>query len=93
MDIGVVETCGKHGEIITALKLFVKRNLKEKHLVENVGVDRKMVLQFLFNGLRTETQLKWLWITLRSYRAIGLVLDFIPRLVCGRQKIPQRFGY
>jgi hypothetical protein len=26
------------------------------------------------------------------YRAIGLVLDFIHRLVCGRQKIPQRFG-
>jgi hypothetical protein len=25
-------------------------------------------------------------------RAIGLVLDFIHRLVCGRQKIPQRFG-
>jgi hypothetical protein len=25
------------------------------------------------------------------YRAIGLVLDFIHRLVCGRQKIPQRF--
>jgi hypothetical protein len=24
------------------------------------------------------------------YRAIGLVLDFIHRLVCGRQKIPQR---
>jgi hypothetical protein len=23
------------------------------------------------------------------YRAIGLVLDFIHRLVCGRQKIPQ----
>jgi hypothetical protein len=27
-----------------------------------------------------------------SYRAIELVLDFIHRLVCGRQKIPQRFG-
>jgi hypothetical protein len=26
------------------------------------------------------------------YRAIGLVLDFIHRLVCGRQKIPQCFG-
>jgi hypothetical protein len=26
------------------------------------------------------------------YRALGLVLDFIHRLVCGRQKIPQRFG-
>jgi hypothetical protein len=26
------------------------------------------------------------------YRAIGFVLDFIHRLVCGRQKIPQRFG-
>jgi hypothetical protein len=26
------------------------------------------------------------------YRAIGLVLDFIHRLVCGRQKIPERFG-
>jgi hypothetical protein len=26
------------------------------------------------------------------YRAIGLVLDFIHRLVCGRQKLPQRFG-
>jgi hypothetical protein len=26
------------------------------------------------------------------YRAIGLVLDFIHRLVCGRQKISQRFG-
>jgi hypothetical protein len=25
------------------------------------------------------------------YRAIGLVLAFIHRLVCGRQKIPQRF--
>jgi hypothetical protein len=27
-----------------------------------------------------------------NYRAIGLVLDFIHRLVCGRRKIPQRFG-
>jgi hypothetical protein len=27
-----------------------------------------------------------------EYRAIGLVLDFIPRFVCGRQIIPQRFG-
>jgi hypothetical protein len=27
------------------------------------------------------------------YRAIGLVLDFIHRLVCGRQKIPQRTTY
>jgi hypothetical protein len=26
------------------------------------------------------------------YRAIGLVLDVIHRFVCGRQKIPQRFG-
>jgi hypothetical protein len=26
------------------------------------------------------------------YRAVGLVLDFIHRLVCGRQKIPQRHG-
>jgi hypothetical protein len=26
------------------------------------------------------------------YRAIGLVLGFIHRLECGRQKIPQRFG-
>jgi hypothetical protein len=26
------------------------------------------------------------------YRAIGLVLDFIHRLVRARQKIPQRFG-
>jgi hypothetical protein len=33
----------------------------------------------------------WRWCML--YRAIGLVLDFIHRLVCGRQKIPQRFGY
>jgi hypothetical protein len=28
----------------------------------------------------------------RMNRAIGLVLDFIHRLVGGRQKIPQRFG-
>jgi hypothetical protein len=27
-----------------------------------------------------------------SLRAIGLLLDFIHRLVCGRQKIPKRFG-
>jgi hypothetical protein len=27
-----------------------------------------------------------------QYRAIGLVLDFIHRLVCGRQIIQQRFG-
>jgi hypothetical protein len=32
----------------------------------------------------------WRWCML--YRAIGLVLDFIHRLVCGRLKIPQRFG-
>jgi hypothetical protein len=29
---------------------------------------------------------------LSEYRAIGLVLDFIHSLVCGRQKIPQVFG-
>jgi hypothetical protein len=32
----------------------------------------------------------WRWCML--YRAVGLVLDFIHRLVCGRQKIPQRSG-
>jgi hypothetical protein len=36
-------------------------------------------------GLQVIKSVNW-------YRAIGVVLDFIHRLVCGRQKIPQRFG-
>jgi hypothetical protein len=37
-------------------------------------------------------KLRWNFKTFSKDRAIGLVLDFIHRLVCGRQKIPQRFG-
>jgi hypothetical protein len=46
------------------------------------SVDAEWLLILQIKPLTSET----------GYRAIGLVLDFIHPLVCGRQKIPQRFG-
>jgi hypothetical protein len=61
-----------------------------------ITFDLKKFAKEILNSLRTvmkqEVLLNSMCIANQIYRAIGLVLDSIHRLVCGRQKIPQRFG-
>jgi hypothetical protein len=81
----VLRPDGQSPSLLRFFFLIKRRKIKEKRTRVRFSTECLYSLEtHLFDCIFTATEL--------FSRATGLFLDFIHRLVCGRQKIPQRFG-